>query len=74
MFLSYIHYLELMQKYTSLQGDYMATHKLYVSRTLKAGIGHSGRSTLFDERERASATEDVQMSFSVFVFLRLHEL
>ena len=50
-----------MQKYTSLQGDYMATHKLYVSRTLKAGIGHSGRSTLFDERERASATEDVQI-------------
>ena len=54
MFFSYIHYLELMelmQKYTSLQGDYMATHKLYV---------HSGRSTRFAERERASATEDVQ--------------
>ena len=51
MFFSYIHYLELMQKYTSLQGDYMATHKLYV---------HSGRSTRFAEHERASATEDVQ--------------
>ena len=51
MFFSYIHYLELMQKYTSLQGDYMATHKLYV---------HSGRSTRFAERERASVTEDVQ--------------
>lgn len=38
----------------------MATHKLYVSRTLKAGIRHSGRSTLLPEREGASVTEDVQ--------------
>ena len=60
-----------MQKYTSLQGDYMATHKLYVSRTLKAGIGHNGRSTLSDERERASATEDVQIQLFRLYFFKI---